>query len=57
MKDRELYKKMSDNALERYKNELNAENMARKTEKLYRTLFLATKSKYDSRRDSEIYHK
>ena len=42
--DRELYEKMSENSIERYKSELNAKNMARKTEELYSSLFLATRS-------------
>lgn len=35
------YGKMAENAYFRFKNELNAENMARKTEELYSSLFLA----------------
>ena len=35
------YKRMAENAYFRFKNELNAENMARKTEELYSSLFLA----------------
>jgi glycosyltransferase involved in cell wall biosynthesis len=41
--DRELYKKMSENSLARYIEELSAKNMARKTEELYSSLFLATR--------------
>ena len=39
--NREEYKRMSQNAYMRYCSELNAENMARKTEELYSSLFLA----------------
>ena len=35
------YRRMAENAYFRFKNELNAENMARKTEELYFSLFLA----------------
>ena len=35
------YRRMSGNAYFRFKNELNAENMARKTEEFYSSLFLA----------------
>ena len=44
MKDRSLYDRLSRGARERFENELNAKNMARKTEKLYSSLFLAKKS-------------
>lgn len=40
-KNGEEYKRMSQNAYMRYCSELNAENMARKTEELYSSLFLA----------------
>ena len=35
------YRRMAENAYFRFKNELNAENMARKTEEFYSSLFLA----------------
>ena len=40
-KNESEYKRMSENAYLRYCNELNAKNMARKTEELYTSLFLA----------------
>ena len=44
MRDKALYEKMSKNAYERFLSELNAKNMARKTEELYSSLFLAARS-------------
>lgn len=52
-----LYEYMSKNALSRYNNELNAENMARKTEEIYSALFLAKNSDKKRRRNSKIYQK
>ncbi len=43
--DRSLYERTSRNAYERFLSELNAKNMARKTEELYSSLFLARSSK------------
>jgi glycosyltransferase involved in cell wall biosynthesis len=43
----EEYKRMSQNAYSRYCSELNAKNMARKTEELYSSLFLAKNQKYN----------
>ncbi|MGM9682162.1 MAG: glycosyltransferase [Eubacteriales bacterium] len=47
--DPKLYRRLSENALLRYKTELNSKNMTRKTEELYSSLFLAEqklKTKY-----------
>ncbi len=55
--DKELYRQMSKNAYERYKNELNAENMARKTEEIYSSLFLARMSKNYCKSDRKIDEK
>ena len=41
--DVELYEKMSHESYERFKQELNAENMAQKTNKLYDTLYSASR--------------
>ena len=43
-RDRELYKKMSHAAYKRFKEELNSENMTQKTNKLYDTLFCASRT-------------
>jgi len=45
--DKALYEKLSKNAYDRFLLELNAKNMARKTEELYSSLFLAKYSEKD----------
>jgi len=42
--DRDLYGRLSQNALRRYREELNAETMTKKTEKLYQELFRSVKN-------------
>lgn len=44
IKDKLLYSRLSHGARERFEGELNAKNMARKTEELYTSLFLAKRS-------------